>query len=501
MTTVTLYKNCKVNGTTRLSAFANLNAQKSYFDGLTHKTYTNIQTFKLGEPIRVQDKISNLTNYGYLSIDFGDGFRYYCYVTDFEFITTNQTDIVYTLDAYETAYMQTNMSIGRAHINRADFVDEAYCKKIIPYEPWVKESTLISKFTSGNLSLYYVRRDSEANIIYYGYFPSAPQNLTTNGAWITKILGCLESDIWIAGILPLRLSSIGTWEQKTKTVDDITYTYYESSDGESANHPAVLPYSAGKTLTNNLISYTEFRDMRGTPIYTIRPFKYIDLDTQVTFQVIFTASTIYARGTIKYGTNDREDIILPSELVDVYSDAWKEYYYRQRQSDIDARNQQIANNTVTGIVTSTGGLAAGAGIGLAVGGPVGAVAGAVIGWAVGLLTTAATSGVQSYYGKKEQQTRDQTFKSANDSLVQTGNFTWALEDLGGIYQVSYDGNTLDMYEKDIATDGEYVTGFYPDLGNLTQFKLITAEVEILGDIPNNWKMQIEARISNGVKVV
>lgn len=435
-----------------------------------------------------------------MSIDFGDGFRYYCYVTDYEFITTNQTDVVYTLDAYETAYLQTNMTLGRAHISRVDELDEAYYKQVIPYEPWVKESTLISKFTSGNLSLYYIRRDSENNVIYYGYFPSAPQALTTNGLWITKILGCLESDIWIAGILPFRMSSLGTWTQHTKEVDSVTYTYYESSNGEDGNHSAVMPYSAGKTLTNNLISYSEFRDMRGTPIYTIRPFTSVDLDTQVTFQIIYTASSIYARGTINYGTNDREDIIIPSELVDVYSDAWNEYYYRQRQADIDSRKQQVANSTVTGLANVGVATASGAVLGSVVPG-IGTLVGAVGGAVVGILSVAISSGVQSYYNKKEQNITDQTFKSANDSLVQTGNFTWALEGLGGIYQIDYDGNTLDVYSKDIDTDGYYVTGFNPNLGNLQGYSLITADVEVLGDIPNNWKLQIEQRIANGVKVV
>ena len=100
--TVKLFKNSMVDGITRLGLWDTKASQIAYFDTLSSKTYTT-NTVKLGDNLRINDKLSNLLGYGYGYIDYGDGFRYYFSVGDLIMVTETMTDISYTIDCYDTA--------------------------------------------------------------------------------------------------------------------------------------------------------------------------------------------------------------------------------------------------------------------------------------------------------------------------------------------------------------------------------------------------------------
>ena len=502
MTTVTLYKNAKVNGTTRLSAFSTLAEQRNYFNSLTKKTF-NIQVFTLGEPIKLNDSIANLIDYGYLSIDYGDGFRYYAYVSDFEFITSSQSRLIYVVDSYETAYLQTNMTFGRCDVSRINrsYGDSDYLKEVPSGEPFFKSYKFEKQFApygADSSPLYYVRRDSEQNKICYGYIPSVPFRYLNNGSWITDILGCLESDIWIAGVLPIEITPTG-WTENSKQLDSYNVHYYETDNGKNGTVLCSTGWSG--SISTTVYKSLVIKDMRGSIVYEFRPNETIDL-SKIAFYVCYNASSISLRGRYLYtpttGTiKEEESFVIPSELIDVYSDAWKEYYYRQRDSDLQARKQQVAEGTLTGLagigMSTVGGAIAGSAVPI-----IGTAVGAVAGLALGVIGVAINSGVQSYYNSQSQKTVDKGYQKASDTLVQTGNYNETFV-LAGLYTCEYDTTTHEMVEHDIDENGKYVVGI--DSFIRLPKGAFQGECEILGDIPNNWKIQIQQRLSQGVLVV
>lgn len=502
MTTVTLYKNAKVNGTTRCSAFTSLASQRNYFNGLTKKTF-NIQTFTLGEPIKLNDSIANLTDYGYLSIDYGDGFRYYAYVSDFEFLTTNQSRLIYVIDSYETAYLQTNMTFGRCNVYRANVDLESYgLKEVTGTEPYSKEYIKVQSFP--HIGLYYTRRDSNTNKVYFGYMSMDDGLLIpkiANGGWIAEILGVAESDIWIAGVLPAKPSTLvlEVMTHNTKVIDNITYDYYESDSGSLAKmeiEQAEFPIIGTDVYEEYII-----RDLRGNTVYTFRPYQQILAGACIGF-IVFNASSISLKYIVSYSNADVDYVTIPSELIDVYVDSWKEYYYRQRESDLQARKQQVSEGAVSGLAGVGISTASGLGLGFMMGGPVGAGIGAVAGLALGVLGVGINSGIQSYYNNQSQKSTDRVYQLANDTLNQTGNFSeiYSEQKLAGIWRTKWDDISKAYTESEIANNGKFLVGCTNSIEFLPK-GAFQGECEILGDIPNNWKLQIQQRLLQGVMVV
>ena len=62
--TIELYKDCKFDIYRNMSNFANLTAQNSYYAGLTKITKT-ITFNKIGDPIILEDDITDLIEYDY----------------------------------------------------------------------------------------------------------------------------------------------------------------------------------------------------------------------------------------------------------------------------------------------------------------------------------------------------------------------------------------------------------------------------------------------------
>ena len=112
---LTLIKGCPVNGTSTATNKASLDAQISYFNSFPFHTYT-VNTARLGEPIRLKASLSEIMGYNYGWIDYGDGFYYFLSVSSVSMITETQTEITYSVDAYETLCNQGDMSITRAYI-------------------------------------------------------------------------------------------------------------------------------------------------------------------------------------------------------------------------------------------------------------------------------------------------------------------------------------------------------------------------------------------------
>ena len=101
--TVTLYADAKVDNRGRGGWWPSKQAQTSYFDSLV-KITRECRTVPLGDDILFTGSIAEIRGYSYGSIDYGDGFRYYFSVYDYDFKTIDTTVIMYKLDVWETYF-------------------------------------------------------------------------------------------------------------------------------------------------------------------------------------------------------------------------------------------------------------------------------------------------------------------------------------------------------------------------------------------------------------
>lgn len=76
------------------------------------------RTVPLGADIYFSGTIEELRGRSYGWIDYGDGFRYYFSIYDFDFVSTETTRILYKVDIYET-YLFHGLRFGRAALERA----------------------------------------------------------------------------------------------------------------------------------------------------------------------------------------------------------------------------------------------------------------------------------------------------------------------------------------------------------------------------------------------
>lgn len=523
--TVKLFKNSKVDGITRLGKWADKSAQITYFDTLTSKTYTT-NTVKLGDNLRINDRLSNLLGYGYGYIDYGDGFRYYFLVGDLIMVTETMTDISYTIDCYDTAITQTNISLARATISRYPQLisDDRY-----PLTPNFYTSS--KRMDPIRYALCFTFTETEGKQLLFGiltYIPGSTQAITIddfmkgiqNGTWVEWLNSSQNeydftaSSVWTASIVPIfgEFADTAYYQFDNVAFIDTDPTaayapYYNTKNHQflvsksyadcriALSSTAITNWSVGE---NSLIEYGAIKDCRGNTVYQFEPNTAYTL-TEMT--ISFSASSIDLK--CKY-LRDNKDLILvtiPAETIDVYVDAWNEYRFRQRQYDIELRQMQLNQQFLQGAVSlgenAVSGMASG---GLA---GIGAKAGAGAGAGAGAISLVGNYVIGSYYGNKEQKITDRQYKSANDTLNQRGNNLSAILDsnLAGPCIESWDDASALTHNETALRNGYYVYKVVKTFSDYITVGPITADVEILGDIPQVWKDQIHDRFSNGVMIV
>lgn len=99
--TVTLVSGAYPDNRQHAGIYASAAAQTSYFDSL-NKITRECKTVPLGADIYFSGTIEELRGRDYGWIDYGDGFRYYFSIYDFDFVSTETTRILYKIDVYET---------------------------------------------------------------------------------------------------------------------------------------------------------------------------------------------------------------------------------------------------------------------------------------------------------------------------------------------------------------------------------------------------------------
>ena len=85
--TVTLYKGVPVNGGSVATNKATLTEQLSYFNSFPSHVF-NVNSVRLGDPIRLVKSIKELAGYTFGYIDYGDNFYYFFNVLDFTFMVS-----------------------------------------------------------------------------------------------------------------------------------------------------------------------------------------------------------------------------------------------------------------------------------------------------------------------------------------------------------------------------------------------------------------------------
>lgn len=496
--TVKLFKNSKVDGITRIGKWADKASQFAYFDGLDGSKTYNVNTVKLGEPLRINDKLNNLLGYGYGYIDYGDGFRYFFSVADLEMVTETITDVSYTMDCYDTAITQTDVVLQRATITR---YPNAIGKSVIPIEPNYTHYTYLQKF-KGN-ALLFVYTDNSGN--YWTAYIDSTTGFNNyqmfSGEWLTSVSNyVIASNIICIGILPFKIPRSWLDTNGFSNPSESTTKFHLRRLGWSIDYliPAFDNVSANITLKNDGKTRHEIRDMRNNAVF-ICPYGRTLSYSSGNFEISSTQICIRYRylydpdASIEY-----EDVIVPLEIPVIPDNKWLEYNYRLREIDIETRNLQL-NQQLAGGLADTGSSVL---MGMLSGGiaGIGAGLGAGLGAGSGLISTLGNYAINSYYNPEYQRLVDKTYINANNGLNNYGTITKFIFDnyIGGLYLVEWDDDAKTTYDNDIASNGYYVNYSTDEFWNDIIKGPITADVEILGDIPVAWKEQIHDRLMRGV---
>jgi len=511
--TVTLCDSPKSDNICRAYLAKSLTAEKTYYDGLTKKSYS-CQTVELGQPIRIKDSIKNLLAYNYGWIDYGDGFRYYFSISDVSMVSESMTDIIIELDPLATSYNQIGLSFPRVSLQRfnGEIPDITYhygnlSKISFPYNPMFWQVKNPYSYVDETYAYFaFLIWDSVGNSFQYGMLKWERSELTKvfDGSWVSWIKATLVSgktfdyqlsDVVNIAFVPCKL---------TTTVEPV----------DENGHCYVFPYADYyipdfkiPTLCNKVIEKHCIFDARGNVVYEPAvgdELKCIDI------QLAYTVSTItiqlrLIRTRPMYENDEPQIVVIPCETIDVYVDAWAEYAYRQRQYDIEMRNIQAKSSLANITNNAMSGAVAGAVTGSIVPG-IGTAIGAIGGLAVGAVGSAIGTGITYHYGSKEQEQTDALYKKAVDSLSLVGNCSQALVEHtyfpNLVCLMGIDGQTETAYTNDVKANGYYysdtvITDFSPSSTTKTSYA-IKADVEIDATIPTAWKNAIADRFAKGL---
>lgn len=495
---VKLFKNSKVDGITRIGKWTDKASQFAYFDGLTGSKSYNVNTVKLGQPLRINDKLNNLLGYGYGYIDYGDGFRYFFSVADLEMVTESITDVSYTMDCYDTAITQTNVLLQRATITRYPI---PIGRTVLPIEPNYTKYSHLQKFKGQ--ALLFVYTDNSTNY-WTGYVDSTTginNSQMFDGDWLKFVSNyVIASNIICIGILPFKIPRSWLDNNGFSNPSQATDHYHLRRLGWSIDYeiPSFDNVSADITLKNDGKTRHEIRDMRNNTVFTC---PYGRTLTYGFGKIEISSTQICIRYRYNYdpdASNEYEDVIVPLEIPVIPDNKWLEYNYRLREIDVETRNLQL-NQQLAGGLADTGSSVL---MGMLSGGMagIGAGLGAGLGAGSGLISTLGNYAINSYYNPEFQRLVDKAYVNANNGLNNYGTITKFVFDyyIGGLYLVEWDEDAKTTYNNDIATNGYYVNYSTDEFWNEIIKGPITADVEILGDIPVAWKEQIHDRLMRGV---
>ena len=485
--TITLFKNSKVNGNTRLGKWESLIDQVGYFESL-EKITEDVQTVVLGSPVRLNKKINQLLDYNYGSLDYGDGFKYYFSVVNLEMVSETMTNLYYNVDAYETLVMQKPFTFKRATIKRHS---QKIGKSINPYTPTFRNLVDDSRANYNYATLFYIRRDdTNADMTMYGLIVSHDNiNHFFDGTWFDAFhVQGTSKQIVTASVMP----GIPDVVTPTTALDVAIEQPYDWFGSVSLDQIGITK----TTIKNDGLYMDVIKDMRGLDVFIPEENTQYTINNAV---IGASASTIKLILFLTSETLEQRFTTISLENVMIFSDNYQEYLYRQRGIDIDTRNLNMNKELTSGLIQTAGNMITGCALGPAMGVSK-ATAGANVG-AGGLISTLGNYGVNAYFSPMEQELTDRQYKYMNDGLTLVGDFSYAeyISARMGLYTYTTDASV--NYANDIDAMGYYTEIVVQDFTPFFVKGPIMADIEIEGVTSQAWLEQIRARFNAGVMVV
>ena len=497
MVTVQLFSSSKVDNAGRMGNFASAEAQDSYFEALTKSTIIGARLNNLGDPLEIQRPWTDVLGYGYGRFQVSDKWIYFS-VRDIAPINDTKTRILYNIDCWETCRHQYAVTLGRGIVTRSQRALST--RNVRPFTPIYTRTQRVQRFSLASpLGIAFVR-DSETNEnwVYVASDRSAGVGPYIDGSWLTMLGISNLNDVYGAWLSPFPISTsewtpindqgIIGYKKKATEITDVETTYFTVID--------TAPYMDQDDCYG-------FTDMRGNLVWSSDLSDDTD-GTTLYCQLNISPSTCNWRCYVGKNVDDNipeKTFTIPCEPIYFYSDAFAEYNARQRSFDMEQRSINRDSQLVGGLTSISSGIIGGAVTG-AIAGPVGAVAGAVLGAVGSVVGSVASYAIQPSFDDRTQRATDAYYNRQADALVLTGD--GLLNILYGrtgceLVNVETDPATQSQYADAVSTGGNFYQSLeVEDMEDWVVNGPLTASVEVLGPIPDNWKSQIQSRIAQGV---
>lgn len=506
-----LFNNTFTDNHNHIGKFADLNAQNTYFENLP-KLEMDGNFNKIGDEIVITGDYSVMAGYNYGRFKYHN-IWYYFSVIDYRVANETKLHIVYSLDYYETARYQFDISIGKGTINNITTEYDVIKKIPKEYNGLGKRiETPISVSDMAGILLYVHRSSNNTSEIYY--YNDARNN------FFTKVLSGSIFDIFVTNHIIDSYDDIrGCWLLPSMfyglindNPTDWNYVITED-DYNIRRYAGYNPDNLGGTLSIRIKrtdeEYTIFKDCRGSEIWQSPNGYYQDEIKTIKYRLDLSSNSCVVRLFTDDNVNKDNIVSLSLETMDVFNDAFTEYNARQRFADIENRQLTKEQNAWMSGLNIGGQILGGTVGGLATAGPVGAGVGAVIGATSGIIGTVGGYLVDEYYGNKQQDVIDHQYRNAYDNLLLQGNGVSLLYMnylRCGFYEVKYVTDLgYPRKEKSIETYGYNVNQHYPNIQNYIDYLMsvsgehyLRGNFEINGHIPDNWKQKIKDRFNGGV---
>lgn len=526
--TVFLYQDSKSDNFNRIKKITGntiqekLTNQNTYFDGL-NKIRVDGTFNKFGEKILLNGNITQFLNCGYGRFEYYGKYFYFS-ISDFEVCNDSKTYMIYRFDYYETARFQYGLTFGKGTVIKSNYnYNYIRQKPLLSDGLGKKELIYLKRYDNVYGVLFYIWDDSNnygkicllkgQNLyhhIIHGYYI---QSLTDagvistenqiKGAWVIP-KGFLNDDPTNNGFV-LRGNQGTVYEYNTTNLTPITgvmngYSYPVGDTpavyltiGRSNTYHSIVKDSRNLTLWEFPTGFIGTLNVIPEWVLNISP-------TSASFKVFFNVDN-----TMHNVDDNDYYFVYNCDTLPVFNDTYKEYAYRQRESDI--RNRQIQNeqqtlNSLLNVGTSviSGGIAGGS-VGMT---GMGAVGGAIS----GTVSAVGSYFINDYYGNQVQDVLDKTYERAQDQLLLQGDGLNQFTEKGkwGFFNEYYMGDwgthRIDAmqtcYGYDVYVQSSDIDDYINSMNNQSGSNFVMGDFEILGNFPSVWKRQIQDRFKQGV---
>ena len=532
MVTVELFMNLPFNGSTKMSNFADAQAQETYFSSVpsTDKlVLTDVKFTNLSSPILLEKSIDDLYPYTYGRIKLnpsnsGEEYTnwYYFSIDRYEVERTDKTWVFYIIDYWETyRYSHTSgstnkLTLGRARISRCD--KDLSCRIREAFSKQFTHQSKLSDIDAGPenpyfpvwynaIATYHDNSDNKDYILTLASLRRVSDLIAFNwvGAGIdpNQIMG-----LWFS---PFPVTDVGAiiWTDTGNTTtfnialykqEFSTFAYMRESGQSRNEYEVTIPEQPSERARIGIT------DALGNLVWTsdidpIGPNLKVCLNVTMTtcrWMGYVQRNNVYTYGECMF--------TIPCEPMDLFSDAFVSYYSQQRPFTEQQRAIQRDEAVVNGVTNTVMSAGQGGMLGAIGKTPVTSVAGAVIGAATGLVSTAIQYYTADDFNKRYQRNEDAQARMQTDNL--------RLEGCGLLdYAVGYthpsfvkiecDPQSWLSYQQDIWTYGYFYDCEYNQMENLLQNNptlKITCQCEI-ENVPGVAERSVKNRLSAGVEFI